>query len=85
MFGDYGSARTLKSQFIKGYVGTLLTKSTNQTSKLVTKVRITTSTSASLIMVKRVFGSVKTMVKQPRVCPLCIHAKQKMKELAERV
>ena len=26
VFGDYGSAWTLKSQFIKGYVGTLLTK-----------------------------------------------------------
>jgi hypothetical protein len=24
--GDYGSAWTLKSQFIKGYIGTLLTK-----------------------------------------------------------
>ncbi len=26
MFGDYGSAWTLKSQFIKGYIGTVLTK-----------------------------------------------------------
>ena len=26
VFGDYGSAWTLKSQFIKGYIGTLLTK-----------------------------------------------------------
>ncbi len=26
MFGDYGSALTLKSQFIKGYIGTVLTK-----------------------------------------------------------
>ncbi len=26
VYGDYGSAWTLKSQFIKGYIGTLLTK-----------------------------------------------------------
>jgi hypothetical protein len=26
VFGDYGSAWTLKSQFIKGYIGTVLTK-----------------------------------------------------------
>jgi hypothetical protein len=47
--GDYGSAWSLKSQFIKGYIGTVLTKNQkSQLSTLVTPVLIMTSTSANM-------------------------------------
>ena len=60
VFGDYGLAWTLLSQFIKGYIVTLLKKSRCQTLTLVTQVCIMTSTFASMNTVKRVYGSIKS-------------------------
>ncbi len=72
MCGDCRSAWTLKSQFIKGYIGTVLKKSKSQLSTLVTPVLIMTSTSANMNLVKKVYGGIKNRVKSPRGCPLCI-------------
>ncbi len=42
VYGDYGSAWTLKSQFIKGYIGTLVTKVKSHTSTRPTPIPTTT-------------------------------------------
>jgi hypothetical protein len=83
--GDYGSAWTLKSQFIKGYIGTILLKIKIQPSTMTTPVLFMTSTSANMNLVQRVYGGVKNRVKPPRGCPLCVHVTQLTKEMANRV
>ncbi len=85
VYGDYGSAWTLKSQFIKGYIGTLLTKVKSQPSTLVTPILTTTSTSANMNLVKKVYGGVKIRVKPLRGCPSCIPATELTKKMANRV
>jgi hypothetical protein len=82
---DYGSAWTLKSQFIKGYIGTLLTKIKSQLSTLITPVLFMTSTSANMNLVQKVYGGIKNRVKPPRGCPSCIPVTQLTKEMANRV
>ncbi len=73
---DYGSAWTLKLQFIKGYLETLLSKSKIQPSTMTTPVLFMISTSANMNLVQRVHGGVKNRVNPPRGCPLCIHVTQ---------
>ncbi len=86
VFGDYRSAWTLKAQFLKGYISTLLTK-----VKL-SNVNIGHAGSYYDINIckyeygnERVHGGVKTRIEPSRGCPLCILVIQPKKKTANKV